>query len=110
MKKVMLIIACTAFSIAIANAQTDTTTTKSKSAQSPTQSSEWVKIKSAEIPSSLRTTFQAPDYKGWETGTIYRNKSSNEYYLEIPSTSSTTPTPYYFDRNGKRVQNPGRGY
>jgi len=110
MKKVMLLIACTAFSIAIANAQTDTTTTKSKSTQSPTQSSDWSKMKSSEIPSSLRTTFQGADYRGWENGTVYRNKSTNEYYLEIQSTTGTTPTLYYFDRNGKRIQNPGRGY
>lgn len=111
MKKVILIIACTAFSVAIASAQTDTTTNKSRQGQTQTstQSSDWVKVKSSEIPSSLRTTFQGTDYKGWENGTVYRNKSTNEYYLEMQSTGSS-PALYYFDRNGKRTQNTGRGY
>lgn len=109
MKKVMLIIACTAFSVAVANAQTDTTKVN-KTTQLPAQSSDWAKVKSADIPPSLRTTFQGTDYKGWENGTIYRNRSTNEYYLEMQPATGTTPTLYYFDRNGKRVQNPSKGY
>lgn len=112
MKKTFLIIACTAFSIAVASAQTDTTTNKSRQGQTQTstQSSDWVKVKSSEIPSSLRTTFQGSEYRGWENGTVYRNKSTNEYYLELQSNAGSSPTLYYFDRNGKRTQNSGRGY
>lgn len=60
-------------------------------------------IKSTDIPSSLRTTLQAPEYKGWENVPIYRNESNNMYIIEMRDKDQKL-VPYRFDANGKVVK------
>jgi len=57
------------------------------------------KIQSSEVPSSLRKTLKDPMYAGWENSTIYRNKSQDEYVVEI--LSGSTAKTYRFDKSGK---------
>ena len=125
MKKLFLIATGVVFSMVVASAQVDSTRTKSKtqtqmnrksdSTSFRSNSKDLVKVKSNEIPSSLRATFQDPQYKGWETGTVYHNAKTNEYSLQLTpmnsssSTSSTTSTSgtnkgwYRFDSQGKLI-------
>jgi hypothetical protein len=60
-------------------------------------------IKSSEIPSSLRTTLQAPEYKGWENVPIYRNETKDMYIIEMRDTNQKL-VPYRFDGNGKVIK------
>jgi len=118
MKKLILLLVGAALSIAVANGQTDTTKTKSTgkaTTQSASQSyptKDMKKVSPSEIPASLRTTLQAPEYKGWENGTVYYNSVTKEYALQSPQASGTTSattgkkdntTWHRFDSNGKRI-------
>lgn len=60
-----------------------------------------VVIMATEVPQSLRITLADDKYKGWENSTIYRNRSTNEYLVEIRDGSDVTT--YYFDRDGKAI-------
>jgi hypothetical protein len=117
MKKIMLTMAGALFiGVAAVNAQ-DTTRTQTKSTtqtqqqQSIRQSGAnstvpkgYTQIKSNDLPSSLRTTLQGNEYSGWESGTVYQNRTNNQYLI----TTGTGPDAktYYFDRDGKRVTKP----
>jgi len=137
MKKIILVLVCTAGSLAMVNAQTDTTRTKSSSqsgssqsgsSQSGSQSNQYAqkqyqnyptkdmkRINSNDVPSSLKSTLQGSEYKGWESGTIYQNSTTGEYFLQSSpsngsSSGSTSATGsknnskwYRFDKNGKRI-------
>lgn len=70
------------------------------------QSAQWknedrVMVSSSEIPVMLRTTLSEDKYKGWENSSIYRNKSTNEYMIEIRDGSAART--YYFDKNGNAI-------
>jgi hypothetical protein len=60
-----------------------------------------VMITSSEIPESLRSSLSDDKYKGWEKSTIYRNRSTNEYLIEIQDGDNVKT--YYFDKNGKAM-------
>lgn len=60
-------------------------------------------IKSNELPSSLRNTLGAPEYKGWENVPIYRNESNDQYIIEMRDKDQKL-TPYRFDANGKIIK------
>lgn len=59
-------------------------------------------IPSAEVPASLRSTLQGSQYKGWESGTIYRNQSSDMFMVEMRDGNQTRI--YRFDQNGKAIK------
>jgi hypothetical protein len=59
-------------------------------------------IQSSEVPSSLRTTLQGDQYKGWENGTIYRNGTNDMYMIEMHDGDKTKM--FRFDKNGKPVK------
>jgi hypothetical protein len=60
-------------------------------------------VRTNEIPESLQVTLHGDEYKGWENSTIYRNRSTNEYMIEIRDGSSTRT--YYFDKDGNAIKN-----
>jgi hypothetical protein len=75
------------------------------------QSNAWraedrVIIVSDDIPSSLRITLDDDKYKGWENSTMYRNRKTNEYMIEIRDGSNAKV--YYFDKDGKIINNTGQ--
>ncbi|HET6541970.1 MAG TPA: hypothetical protein VFG46_15880 [Chryseolinea sp.] len=59
-------------------------------------------IPSAQVPASLRSTLQASQYKGWESGTIYRNQTSDMFMVEMRDGNQTKI--YRFDQNGKAIK------
>jgi len=61
-----------------------------------------VVILTDDIPSSLRVTLEDEKYKGWENSTIYRNRQTDEYMIEIRDGSSSRI--YYFDKDGKAIE------
>jgi hypothetical protein len=58
-----------------------------------------------DIPASLRATLSDDKYKGWENSTIYRNRKSNDYMVEIRDGSNAKV--YYFDKDGKAISTYG---
>jgi len=113
MKKLMLL--CAGFilvGLISANAQSsDTTKRPSKAPASQTtpeesnqmtQKKDMVKVQTTEVPASLRKTLEDPMYVGWENSTIWRNKTNDEYTVELLS-GNTTKT-YRFDKTGKPIK------
>jgi len=116
MKKTIFILsACMFAGLVTANAQSDSTSIKSNNQQSPTsgqvqttpgqtktpRQSEMTRVKSSEIPASLRQTLQGAEYKGWENSTLYRSPNSDLYTIDISDANRTRS--YRFDKNGKRL-------
>ena len=55
----------------------------------------------SEVPPVLRKTLQQDEYRGWETGKIFRHLSTGEFKVEV------VDDPYirvfFFDKNGERI-------
>jgi hypothetical protein len=76
----------------------------------PSQSQAWnnedrVIIVNEDIPANLRVTLQGDQFKGWENSTIFQNRKTNEYMIEIRDGSNAKV--YYFDKEGKILSNTG---
>jgi hypothetical protein len=61
-----------------------------------------IKLKSSDIPSSLRETLQKSKYKGWENAMIYKQKSTNEYLVEIMENGKAKT--YRFNKAGEPLK------
>jgi hypothetical protein len=61
-----------------------------------------VVVPAAEIPASLRSTLQGSEYKGWESGTIYRNQASDMFIVETREGDKTTI--HRFDKDGNAIK------
>lgn len=118
MKKLMLLFAgMFMLGIVAVNAQqvdttgvTPSTPSTQQPSATPQPSDQYIQkdfeiVKSADVPASLRTTLKGSEYTGWESGSVYRNKTSNGYMVRIGSGDQTKN--YYFDKSGKRTQDPG---
>jgi len=123
MKKILLAAVAVLFSAVLVSAQSDTTSSKNKSQKPKTartsagSDSTWysnyptqdmVKVKSTDIPASLKNTFQGSEYKGWENGTVYQNVKTHEYSLQLNQPANTATTMknggwYRFDQQGKKI-------
>jgi hypothetical protein len=118
MKKLILIATGVVLFSAASFAQTDTTKsdrTQTQPQQTPTQTQPsqqmndelkgWSTVQSADVPAGLRTTLSGDNkYKGWESGTVYRNQAGDSY--AIRSSDVSNPKVYYFDKNGKVTTKP----
>jgi hypothetical protein len=123
MKKLMILGAGLLLASAVSYAQVDTTSTKQHSTPqqstpqaAPTQpqegqnvitdqpspqidSKQMIPVQSSEIPASLKRTLQAPEYAGWEQGTLHKDKRNNHYILQIQNGGKMRT--YYFGSDGK---------
>jgi hypothetical protein len=98
--------------IATVNAQ-DTTrrTDPQRPAQeeqpSPSQdqyrSGELVPLPIDQVPADLKKTLEAPEYKGWENASLYQNKSTKEYVLQMNEGDNRKV--YRFDSKGQPMKN-----
>ena len=120
MKKVMMTMAGMLFvGLAAVNAQTDTTqrtpvpTQPGQEQQQQEQQQQQkqrqyraenrIAVPADQVPAPLRETLQSPQYKGWESTTLYQDKTTQEYYFEMNDATGTTKRLYRFDRNGKPI-------
>jgi hypothetical protein len=77
--------------------------------QSQYRTSDRITVPADQVPSSLRQTLQGSQYKGWETVPLYQDRTTQEYYFELPDkTGGTTKQLYRFDRNGKAISGSSR--
>ena len=60
-----------------------------------------------QLPSNLRQTLQGTQYKGWENSSIYQDRTTGEYSMDL-NNGANTPRTYRFDRNGKVIDNANR--
>jgi hypothetical protein len=93
--------------VASAFAQIDTTSTQvpqtdQQSDQGKNYRKDMVKIQSSELPDQLRTTLKGSQYKGWENGTIYRNKNNDGFLIETKENGKTRT--FRFDGSGKPIE------
>ena len=127
MKKALMTIAgALLIGLTAVNAQTDSTrkdqplpsTEQQQIPQSQYRSQDRITIPADQVPSSLRQTLQGSQYKGWETTPLYQDRTTQEYYFELPDANGTTKRLHRFDRNGKPITgstldktgvNPGSG-
>jgi len=64
----------------------------------------WTPVNSQTMPDNLKQTLNtSPQYKGWESGTMYTNPAQDTYQLR---TNDINPQVYYFDKDGKLVTKP----
>lgn len=61
-------------------------------------------ISADDLPAEVQQTLRKPKYKGWESGAVYRNLSSNHYVVKI--NGEKKPKYYSFDETGKPIKNP----
>ena len=121
MKKVMLLGMGLVLASAITYAQVDTTSTPQRSTPQqstpqvapPQQESQnasepsktqidtkhMIHLEASDVPGSLKRTLQAPEYEGWESGTLYKDKRNNHYLLQIQNGGKMRT--YHFGSDGK---------
>lgn len=92
--------------VAASFAQVDTTAaqgpqTDQQTDQGKNYRKDLVKIQSSELPENLRTTLKGSQYKGWEKGTIYRNKSNDGFLIDTRESGKTRT--FRFDASGKPI-------
>ena len=61
-------------------------------------------ISADDLPIEVRETLTKSKYKGWESGAVYRNLSSNHYVVKI--NGKKKPRYFTFDETGKSIKNP----
>ena len=62
-----------------------------------------VKITADDLPAAVKSTLQGAQYKGWETGNLFRNSTGEAYIVEITGDDRQVKT-YKFDANGKPIE------
>lgn len=128
MKKMLMTIAGSLLiGLSVLHAQTDTTRNRQQQrTQTPTQSpvpqpqtptpaqqgnqyrtQDMMVVPQDQVPSTLRQTLQGTQYKGWENSTLYQDRATGEYSLDI-NNGAATPRTYRFDKNGKVIDNANR--
>ncbi len=125
MKKLMFLGAGLLLASAITYAQVDTTSTpqrstpqqstpqvappqqESQNAMDPSTSKidtkNMIHLEASEVPASLKRTLQGPEYEGWESGMLYKDKSNNHYILQIQNGGKMRT--YHFGSDGKPTRN-----
>ena len=110
MKNLILIAGCSVLSVTLTMAQTKepikdstkVTTRQSDGALIAQPQPDLIKLKTSDIPPSLRKTLQKSKYKGWENSMIYKQQSTNEYLVEIMENGKATT--YRFNEYGEPLK------
>src|SRR5690349_19455061 len=82
-------------------ARTLTPATKSGPYNDPNR----VMIHLDDVPAIMRETLRNKQYRGWKNASIYHDKATGEYSLDI-NDGGTSPKNYRFDKNGRPIQDP----
>jgi hypothetical protein len=90
--------------------QTQQSTDKSQSDQMRNNGADdmtgWTRVNTSDVPPSMRQTLGGSQYKGWESGTVYRNQAGDTYSVQTGDKTSNNQKTYYFDKNGKATTRP----
>ncbi len=61
-------------------------------------------VQPTDVPESLRSALEGPEYSGWETGKVYHNTTTNEYLIVVGDQDSKV---FRFDAEGNRLEDIG---
>ena len=70
----------------------------------PSYLKDMVKIEATEIPAGLQATLQRDQFKGWESGSVYKNQTGDVYIVEINDAVENRTKAYRFDASGKPIK------
>jgi hypothetical protein len=99
MKKVFFAALATVVSVSFMNAQGVASTDNSVTTSLVQE--EKVKIKTAELPETIKATLSGEDYKGWTADTAYQFKTSGQY--EVTLKKGTETKTIKFDKDGNKI-------
>lgn len=102
MKKLMFAMLAVCASFIAANAQEAPATDQqqpSTSAVAPQDDK--VKIKSDELPETVKKSLEAQEYKGWLINAAYHNKAADTYEVELKNGAETKTVK--FNKDGKKI-------
>jgi hypothetical protein len=80
--------------------QTTPTQGKSDMNQTP-RGTEWSKVETSQVPSSIQESLKDDKYKGWESSGVYYNRNTRQYSVDAKSGEYSSR--YFLDANGKSV-------
>lgn len=60
-------------------------------------------VQTEQVPTGLRNTLQSSSYRGWENSTIYYDKGTNQYSMDLNTPQGVRT--YRFDQNGNAIEN-----
>lgn len=60
-----------------------------------------------QLPLPMRETLLGNQYKGWENSSIYQDRTTGVYSLDIKN-STQAPRTYRFDKNGRLIEDPNK--
>ncbi len=115
MKKIFFIAAASVLSVTAMMAQqsvpspTGQTDSLRNNGSAKVDTTSLVRVKSAAIPTGLRSTLKDKQYSGWEKGTLYQDPKTKGYILQFSTeTAGTSKNPnwYKFDSKGKLIPEP----
>lgn len=115
MKKIVLILASAFCLSAVAVQAQDPAQEPSKDSTSiqpsqpaqpdqPSYLKDMVKIQPTEIPDGLKATLQRDQFKGWESGSVYKNQTGDVFIVEINDAVENRTKAYRFDASGKPIK------
>ena len=64
-------------------------------------------IQPDQLPAILKETLKDPRYSGWENSSLYQDRITGDYMIEIKNGSESSRT-YRFDKAGKLIEDPNR--
>lgn len=69
----------------------------------PAYRKDMAQIQAADVPTGLKSTLERPQFKGWETGSLYSNSDKSVFIVEIKDEVEGRLKVYRFDANGKPI-------
>lgn len=72
-------------------------------ASTPAYRKDMTQIQPGDVPTGLRSTLDRPQFKGWETGSVYSNVDKTVFIVEIKDEVEGRLKAYRFDANGKPI-------
>jgi hypothetical protein len=69
----------------------------------PAYRKDMVQVQATDIPAGLKSTLDRPQFKGWESGSIYSNADKNVFIVEIKDEVEGRVKAYRFDAEGKPI-------
>jgi hypothetical protein len=101
MKKVMFAFAAMLGSVAFVNAQDATTSAVTPATEQAPQQEGKTKIKSEELPATVKKALEMQDYRGWLIDAAYKVDATEQYEVHLKNGAETKIVK--FDKDGKVV-------
>ena len=72
-------------------------------ATTPAYRKDMTQIQATDVPAGLKSTLDRPQFKGWETGSVYSNADKSVFIVEIKDETEGRIKAYRFDADGKPI-------